>query len=69
MSLRVKLIALFTAVLAATMGVAAWLGGRIAQASIETEIRERTLETGHAFVADLGRAASYDSRASNERLI
>ena len=68
MSLRVKLIALFAAVLAGTMGVAAWLGGRIAALSIEAEIRERTLETGRAFVADLSRAASYDPRATNERL-
>ncbi|MBI5542709.1 MAG: HAMP domain-containing protein, partial [Deltaproteobacteria bacterium] len=68
MSLRFKLVALFAAVLAATMGVASWLGGRIAQTSIETEIRERTLETGRAFVADLGRAAAYDARSTNERL-
>jgi signal transduction histidine kinase len=68
MSLRVKLIALFAAVLAATMGVAAWMGGRIAQASIETEIRERTLETARAFAAELSRAASYDARSTNERL-
>jgi signal transduction histidine kinase len=68
MSLRFKLIALFAAVLAATMGIASWLGGRIAETSIETEIRERTLETGRAFVADLGRAASYDARSTNERL-
>jgi signal transduction histidine kinase len=68
MSLRVKLIALFAAVLAATMGVAAWLGGRIAQTSIETEIRERTVETGRAFVADLARAASYDARSTNDHL-
>lgn len=68
MSLRVKLIALFAAVLAATMGVAAWLGGRIAEASIETEIRERSLETARAFAAELSRSASYDARATNERL-
>ncbi len=69
MSLRVKLIALFAAVLAGTMGLAAWLGGRIAQTSIETEIRERTVETGKAFVAELARAASYDPRSTNDRLI
>ena len=44
-SLAVKItlpfVALFAAVLAATMGLAAFLGGRIAEASIETEIRER----------------------------
>ena len=68
MSLRFKLVALFAAVLAATMGIASWLGGRIAETSIETEIRERTVETGRAFVADLGRAASYDARSTNERL-
>ncbi len=68
MSLRLKLVALFAAVLAATMGVAAVLGGRIAEASIETEIRERTLETARALVADLGRAASYEARTTNERL-
>ena len=68
MSLRLKLIALFAAVLAATMSVAAWLGGRIAEASIETEIRDRTRETARAFVADLGLSASYDARSTNERL-
>ncbi|MGC4113510.1 MAG: ATP-binding protein [Myxococcales bacterium] len=68
MSLRLKLVLLFAAVLASTMGLASWLGGRIAQTSIETEIRERTLETGRAFVADLALAASYDAKATNERL-
>jgi signal transduction histidine kinase len=68
MSLRLKLIALFAAVLACTLGVASWLGGRIAQASIETEIRDRTLETARAFVADLALAASYDAHSTNERL-
>lgn len=68
MSLRLKLIALFAAILVGTMGVAAWLGGRIAEASVETEIRERAMETGRALVADLARAASYDPRAVRERL-
>jgi len=68
MSLRLKLVVLFAAVLASTMGLASWLGGRIAQTSIEAEIRERTLETGRAFVADLALAASYDAKATNERL-
>ena len=68
MSLRLKLVVLFAAVLVSTMGLASWLGGRIAQASIETEIRERTLETGKAFVADMALAASYDAKASDERL-
>ena len=68
MSLRLKLVLLFAVVLASTMGLASWLGGRIAQTSIEAEIRERTLETGRAFVADLALAASYDAKATNERL-
>jgi signal transduction histidine kinase len=68
MSLRVKLIALFAAVLTGTMGIAAWLAGRIAERTIETEIRERALETGRAFVADLARAASYDARGTADRL-
>ncbi|HEY3449819.1 MAG TPA: ATP-binding protein [Myxococcales bacterium] len=68
MTLRLKLVVLFAAVLASTMGLASWLGGRIAQTSIETEIRERTLETGRAFVADLALTASYDAKATNERL-
>ncbi|MBS2028893.1 MAG: HAMP domain-containing protein [Deltaproteobacteria bacterium] len=68
MSLRLKLIALFAAVLALTMGVAAWLGGRIAASTVQDEIRDRTIETGHALAAELARAASYDPKATTDRL-
>ena len=68
MSLRLKLIALFAAVLALTMGVASWLGGRIAARTVDGEIRERTLETGRALAAELARAASYNPQATTDRL-
>ena len=68
MSLRLKLIALFAAVLASTMSVAAWLGGRIAARTVEGEIRERTQETGRALAAELARAASFDPKLTTDRL-
>jgi signal transduction histidine kinase len=67
-SLRLKLIALFAAVLASTMGVAAWLGGRIAERTVEGEIRERTLETARALAAELARAAAFDAKTTTDRL-
>ncbi len=66
MSLRLQLVALFTAVLAATLLVASWLGLRIAQGSVETEIRNRTSELAIATTVALRRAGTDDDQLSEE---
>ncbi len=66
MSLRLQIVALFTAVLAATLLVASGLGLRIAQRSIESEIKERTVALAQATARQLGRTASDDDAITNE---
>src|SRR5207248_148859 len=58
MSLRLQLVLLFTAVLAATLLVAAALGLRIAQRSVEDEIRKRTVELANATTLALRHAGN-----------
>jgi two-component system, NtrC family, sensor kinase len=53
MSMRLKLIALFAAILVATMTITALLGGRIAETSVENEIQDRAMETARALKLDL----------------
>jgi signal transduction histidine kinase len=65
-SLRLQLVALFAAVLAATLLVAAGLGLRIAQRSIEGEVRDRTVELARAATAALRRAGADDEQISEE---
>ncbi|HEX8907894.1 MAG TPA: histidine kinase dimerization/phospho-acceptor domain-containing protein, partial [Anaeromyxobacteraceae bacterium] len=57
MSLRLQITALFGAILVVTMGIAAYLGERIAARAVEEGIRERTVEVARSVVAeiDLGR--------------
>src|SRR2546428_11930191 len=57
-SLRLQLVALFAAVLAATLLVAAGFGLRIAQRSVETEVRDRTVELARAATAALRRGGT-----------
>ena len=66
MSLRLQLVALFTAVLAATLLVAIALGLRIAQLSVETEIRKRTDELASATTVALKKAGTDDEQLSEE---
>src|SRR5438552_2926224 len=66
MSLRLQLVALFTAVLAATLLVAAGLGLRIAQRSVEDEIRKRTGELASATTLALKHAGTDDDQLSEE---
>src|SRR5437870_438910 len=66
MSLRLQLVALFTVVLAATLLVAAGFGLRIAQRSVETEVRDRTVELARAATAALRRAGTDDEQISDE---
>ncbi|HEX9575178.1 MAG TPA: ATP-binding protein [Myxococcales bacterium] len=66
MSLRLQLVALFAAVLAATLLVAAGFGLRIAQRSVETEVRDRTVELARAATAALRRAGTDDEQISEE---
>src|SRR5881275_1143054 len=66
MSLRLQLVALFTAVLAATLLVAIVLGLRIAQRSVEDEIRKRTAELASATTFALKHAGSDDDQISEE---
>jgi two-component system NtrC family sensor kinase len=65
-SLRLQLVALFTAVLAGTLLVATALGLRIAQGSVETEIRKRTDELAFATTVALKKAGSDDEQLSEE---
>ena len=66
MSLRLQLVALFAAVLAATLLVAAVVGLRIAQRSVETEVRDRTVGLARAATAALRRAGTDDEQISEE---
>ena len=66
MSLRLQIVALFTAVLAATLLVASTLGLRIAQRSIEGEIRDRTLALASATARQLARNPSDDESVTTE---
>jgi signal transduction histidine kinase len=65
-SLRLQIVALFTAVLATTLLVASGLGLRIAQRSIEAEVKDRTLALAQATARALGRTASDDDSITNE---
>src|SRR5579863_9931026 len=62
MSMRLKLIAVFAAILVGTMSLTAWLGGRIAGRSVESAIQDRAMETGRALQAKLEQRASYDPK-------
>jgi len=53
-------------VLAATLLVAAGFGLRIAQRSVETEVRDRTVELARAATAALRRAGTDDEQISEE---
>ena len=66
MSLRLQLVALFTAVLAATLLVASALGLRIGQRSVEDEIRKRTAELASATTLALKHAGNDDDQLSEE---
>jgi hypothetical protein len=66
MSLRLQLVLLFTAVLAATLLVASALGLRIGQRSVEDEIRKRTVELASATTLALKHAGSEDEQISEE---
>jgi signal transduction histidine kinase len=66
MSLRLQLVLLFTAVLAATLLVASALGLRIAQRSVEDEIRKRTGELASATALALKHAGNDDDQISEE---
>src|SRR6185369_2408930 len=66
MSLRLQLVLLFTAVLAATLLVAIVLGLRIGQRSVEDEIRKRTAELASATTLALKHAGTDDDQLSEE---
>src|SRR5919205_1219447 len=66
MSLRLQLVFLFTAVLAATLLVASALGLRIGQKSVEDEIRKRTAELASATTLALKHAGNDDDQISEE---
>jgi len=66
MSLRLQLVLLFTAVLAGTLLVASALGLRIAQRSVEDEIRKRSVELANATTLELRHAGNDDDQISDE---
>ncbi len=53
MSLRLQITLLFGAILVLTMGVAAYLGGRIATRAVEDGIRERTVEVARSVLSEI----------------
>src|SRR2546425_11561181 len=63
---RLRMVLLFTAVLAATLLVASALGLRIAQRSVEEEIRKRTAELASATTLALKHAGNDDDQISEE---
>src|ERR1700760_4309579 len=66
MSLRLQLVLLFTAVLAATLMAASVLGLRIGQSSVEDEIRKRTTSLASATTLALKHAGTDDDQLSEE---
>ena len=68
LSLRVKLIALFGAILVITMGVSALAAGRLAERAVESEIRERALDIDRTLAADLSHNSTFDRRAAQQKL-
>ncbi|HEX4382838.1 MAG TPA: hypothetical protein VH083_07810, partial [Myxococcales bacterium] len=66
MSLRLQLVLLFTAVLAATLLAASVLGLRIGQSSVEEEIRKRTTSLASATTLALKHAGTDDDQLSEE---
>src|SRR3954468_21514465 len=66
MSLRLQLVFLFTAVLAATLLVASALGLRIGQRSVEDEIRKRTVELASATTLSLKHSGTDEDQISEE---
>jgi two-component system NtrC family sensor kinase len=66
MSLRLQLVLLFTAVLAATLLVASALGLQIGQRSVEDEIRKRTVELASATTLTLKHSGTDDDQISEE---
>lgn len=68
MSLRVKLIALFAAILTVTTGVSAVVGTRLAERQVENEIRTRALESGRALIDELAKSSTFDRVDTEEKL-
>ncbi len=69
MSLRFQIIALFTATLVITMGIAATLGARGASAAVEAAIRDRTVEVARSIRADLDLSRDVDAARAADRLV
>ena len=69
MSLRFQIIALFTATLVITMGIAATLGARGASAAVESAIRDRTVEVARSIRADLDLSRDVDAARAADRLV
>jgi signal transduction histidine kinase len=67
-SLRVKLIAVFAAILVVTLGTSAFVGRQLAEGAVENEIRERALETGRTLIKELSPNSTFDLAAAKQRL-
>jgi signal transduction histidine kinase len=68
-SLRFQIIALFTATLVITMGIAASLGARGASAAVESAIRDRAVEVARSIRADLDLSRDVDTARAADRLV
>ncbi len=69
MSLRFQIIALFTATLVVTMGVAATLGAKGAAQAVEVAIRDRAVEVARSVRADLDLSRDLDPSRAADRLV
>lgn len=69
MSLRFKIIALFTATLIITLGVSAFLGAQGAAQMVDDAIRERTLEVARALRSELDLSRELDAAKTADRLV
>ncbi len=69
MSLRFQIIALFTATLVITMGVAATLGAKGAAQAVEAAIRDRAIEVARSVRADLDLSRDLDPPRAADRLV
>ncbi len=69
MSLRFKIIALFTATLVITLGFSATLGARGAAQVVEDAIRDRTIDVARSVRADLDLSREMDMAKAADRLV
>ena len=68
MSIRAKIIALFTVILVLSMGIAAALGAGAASRAVESAVRDRAVEVARAVRSDLDLSRDLDPARAADRL-